>query len=724
MPGNPQDIIKSPAPAPAGPAGYRPDYAYYEPLAEDLPAPGSPFRIQRFLRGLLKYWWIPVITLVLALGGAVAYVWYMPPTYVSRARMWETVKVRLPEGGLFTEDMQNFGGTQSDLLKSSALHELALARLRSLTNSVPIPRGDDGNPLPVQIKVSQSSKSAVFVLEASGSHAAYTQAYLDALMAVYLEYKKNVRQEVSGDTLASISEQVQKAERDLKFEQDALMIFQRTNNLAIIEEEGRIAGGYLARLKTQLSDLELEARLLAATALAQTTNAATNAQPLDLAVAASFGGPSSSAPAEHQATFKEIELLKLQRERLSKNLRPKHPKIVKLDADIERGEKLAEIYRRQSREQLASSQAAIQLKMENVRNSIREWEGKVVEANSRIAEAERLKMNVQRAQGMYERLALLVQNVGISRNIDQETLAILEPASLPERSYTREIGLAGMAGFGGLGLGLGLIFLIVVRDDRFESVVEVTEKLPVQVVGQVPEISGARNGSPASLLRPDDDRHAYAESFRGLRSALLFMAVDQQRPRVLLVTSAVPNEGKSTVAANLARTLAQGGARVVLLDGDLRKGVLHQFLGLQRAPGFAEALGDPNRLDEVIQTDPAHNFSFIGSGHLAGNSGDLFLGPGFETVISRLREKFDYVLIDSSPVFAADDAATLAPRVDGTLFVVRNRYSGARIAREALELLYQRQAKVLGLVFNRANAASRSYYYYKYADYYPAARHA
>jgi hypothetical protein len=313
--------------------------------------------------------------------------------------------------------------------------------------------------------------------------------------------QKNVRQEVSGDTLASISEQVQKAERDLKFEQDALMIFQRTNNLAIIEEEGRIAGGYLARLKTQLSDLELEARLLAATALAQPTNAATNAQSLDLAVAASFGGPSSSAPAEHQATFKEIELLKLQRERLSKNLRPKHPKIVKLDADIERGEKLAEIYRRQSREQLASSQAAIQLKMENVRNSIREWEGKVVEANSRIAEAERLKMNVQRAQGMYERLALLVQNVGISRNIDHETLAILEPASLPERSYTREIGLAGMAGFGGLGLGLGLIFLIVVRDDRFESVVEVTEKLPVQVVGQVPK-SARRNGSPASLLRP------------------------------------------------------------------------------------------------------------------------------------------------------------------------------------------------------------------------------
>ena len=78
------------------------------------------------------------------------------------------------------------------------------------------------------------------------------------------------------------------------------------------------------------------------------------------------------------------------------------------------------------------------------------------------------------------------------------------------------------------------------------------------------------------------------------------------------------------------------------------------------------------------------------------------------------------MLIDSSPVFAADDATTLAPKVDGTLFVVRSRFSGARPVREALELLYQRQAKVLGVIFNQADASARSYYYYKYADYHGA----
>src|SRR5262249_36957769 len=109
-----------------------------------------------------------------------------------------------------------------------------------------------------------SARSSVFLLEASGPNIAYVEAYLNALMQVYLEYKTKVRAQVSGFTLASISEQVQKAERDLKEEQDSLLAFQRTNNLTILQEEGAVSGGYLARLKTQLSDFQLEDRLLKA----------------------------------------------------------------------------------------------------------------------------------------------------------------------------------------------------------------------------------------------------------------------------------------------------------------------------------------------------------------------------------------------------------------------------------------------------------------------------
>jgi capsular exopolysaccharide synthesis family protein len=537
-------------------------------------------------------------------------------------------------------------------------------------------------------------------------------------MNVYLDYKRNIRKVVSGDTLASISEQVQRTDRDLKTEQDILLAFERTNNLAILLQEATVAGGYLATLKTKLSDLQLEDRLLKATALDQDA-AASGSTNASSAYAGSVMGSTSStgAPSERQTAFQEVELLKIQRAKLSRNLRPKHPKIAKLDADIARGEKLMEIFRRQNRDQLEASHQATQMRIENVQASIKEWEGKVVESNTRISEADRLKLNVQRVKTVYDRLMLLVQNVGISRNIDQETLAILEPATLAGRSYTREIGILAASGMGGIGLGLGIVLLIAVRDDRFTSLIEVNEKLGQHVVAQVPEIQRLKRGAPLPLLAIDDTRHLYAESYRSLRSAILFMAIEGQRPKVLLITSAVPNEGKSTVAANLARTLALGGSRVVLVDGDLRKGVLHQLLGLQREPGLAELLRQPGDLEKVIQKDSLLNFSFISSGTVSSNSGDLFLGPAFDELLARLRQQFDYVLIDSSPVFAADDATTLAPKVDGTLFVVRSRYSSARPVREALDLLYQRQAKVLGVVFNQADASARSYYAYKYADY-------
>jgi Mrp family chromosome partitioning ATPase len=99
----------------------------------------------------------------------------------------------------------------------------------------------------------------------------------------------------------------------------------------------------------------------------------------------------------------------------------------------------------------------------------------------------------------------------------------------------------------------------------------------------------------------------------------------------------------------------------------------------------------------------------------------LFLSPAFDHLLAKLQGEYDHIIIDSSPVFAADDSSTLANKADGTLFVVRSRFSNARVVREALELLFQRQAKVLGLVLNRADTNARSYYAYKYAEYYATA---
>ena len=690
---------------------------------EETGAAGASFNPQRLLGFLLRFWWIPLITLVLGLGVATVFVLTRPPTYVTHAQMWETVKLRLPEGSLFSEDSQTFVGTQTELLQSPTLRDIAIARLRSISNHVAIPLGPDGQPVVVPIRVSQSSKSAVYTLQATGSNPGYIRAYLNALMDVYLEYKKNIRQVVSGDTLGAISEQVQKSARDLENEQERLGAYQRSNNLAVLKEEGTVSGGYLARLKTQLSDLELENRLLKAAVNQQASNSDTNQPSLDFTSMASFdsAGSSRGQSPERQTAFRELEVLRIQRQKLSRYLKPAHPKIKRLDADIDRAQKLLEIFQRQTHQQLLAAQTANQVKIEEIQAAIKEWEAKAIVANARMAEADRLRQGVERAKGVYDRLSTLIQNVGISRNIDTETLTVLEHAGEPKRSHSQEISMAAAGGVGGLGLGLGIIFLIALLDDRFTSVREIQLKLGDGVVGQVPEmtLNGIGNGKTPLLLQDVDERHIYTESYRNLRSAIMFLAVEAERPKVLLVTSALPGEGKSSISANLAKTMAQGGARVLLIDGDLRKGALHRIMGLEGKPGLTELLQDPNTADSVIQTNSLPNLRFIPSGARIANPGDLFLRPEFTSLLTAWRSRFDYIIIDSTPVFAADDATTLAPKVDGTLFVVRSRFSGARQVREALELLVRRQAKVLGVVFNRADASARSYRYYKYAEYYP-----
>jgi succinoglycan biosynthesis transport protein ExoP len=679
----------------------------------------TSFRLRRYLGFLRKFWWIPALTLAIGLTSEAGYVYWKEPAFVSYASMWETVKLKLPEGGVFSEDMQNYVGTLNGLLQSETLRQQALALIKSSTNNTAIVLDKKGEPLPVVIRVSGNAKnSSVFGIQASSSNPRFTQAYLNAIMAAYLDYKKNVRQEVSGDTLASISEQMQRWERDLNTEQNALLTFERTNNLALLRQEATITGSYLARLKTELSDLQLEARLL---------NAPTNDPGLGTngtAAVTSDINPALpvGAAAQHQSSFNELELLKLEREKLSKYLRPEHPKIVKLDAEIERGEQIQKIYQRQTQDQLIAARQANQMKTDNVITSIKEWEVKAEQANAIIAEAERLKMNIQRIQSVYDRLVLLVQNVGISRKIDQENLAILEPATPPKRFYASEKNGLTLAILGSLAVALGIVFLISVRDDRFTSVTEINSTLGDSVVGLLPEVV-QKEGSIMPLLALNDPRHVYAESYRSLRSAILFQPTDQKRPKILLITSAIPNEGKSTVAANLGRTLALSGSRVLLVDGDLRKGHLHRQLGLQKEPGLPELLNQTCDPDKVMQKDAQANLSFISCGNLqTGNPGDLFLSSRLDEILARWRQEFDYVLIDSSPVFAADDASCLASKVDGTLFVVRSKHSSARTVREALDLLAQRQARILGVIFNGVDSSARSDYYYKYADYYSSAK--
>jgi capsular exopolysaccharide synthesis family protein len=299
-------------------------------------------------------------------------------------------------------------------------------------------------------------------------------------------------------------------------------------------------------------------------------------------------------------------------------------------------------------------------------------------------------------------------------------MSILEPASVAWMTKAGAAQKLAQAIFLAVAAGLGLILLVKSFDDRVLSLEELTESFDIEAVGQIPEMTRRRQKGELPLVELDDERHGFAESFRSLRSSLLFRSDGAQQPRAILVTSASPNEGKTTVSANLARTLAFAGSRVLLVDADMRRGSLHKMMGVPQSPGLSDCLKGDCSSSGLIRPTQINQLSIIPTGTHQHHSSELLLNARFDELLQEIRAQFDYIIFDSPPVFATDDATTLGPKLDGVMFVVRSAHTRASLVRRALSLLEQRNARLLGLIFNRANASARSYYYYKYASYYRA----
>jgi capsular exopolysaccharide synthesis family protein len=220
-------------------------------------------------------------------------------------------------------------------------------------------------------------------------------------------------------------------------------------------------------------------------------------------------------------------------------------------------------------------------------------------------------------------------------------------------------------------------------------------------------------------VQDDDPRYSYAEAFRSLRSSLIFMP-NQSDLRTILITSAIPNEGKSTIASNLAVTMAASGARILLVDADLRRGDLAQLFGVEGRAGLSSILrGELSWKEAVVQTKYP-NLSVITRGPVTNQSGELLLKPQMVSLLKEFKEHYDLAIFNTAPILATDDTPSLAPNFDGSLMVVRAQFTSARLTRNALDALYQRQVNVLGLILNSVDAEMPDYHYYRYPKYYAA----
>jgi len=722
------------------------------PQSMDLMGPTDRFQVasrlyvnlHRHQLLLRKYWWVLALIALATIVPAFLLTTATPQSFQSDARMWLTGKLDLSEGHLYTEELVNYLGTQADLLRSREVENRALASVqKQLTNGASLKpvqgpldvlrrfvgsaktKKDLDEAFPFKVKVAESSKSSLLELHAKGAEPKSTQLFLNTLMAEYLNFKKESRVRTSDRAVAGLANEVTQLAGELKKQQEKVYAFQMTNKAVFLQDQGNGAANYLALLNRQLATLRTEEQLLELIQPDQWVelnakghpNSAAEPVPGDAQAQDVMAGL-TGAQADLYRANQQIQMLKAKREELSKALRPMHPKIQKLDQDIAAQEKIIEVSRDETRKQLLNRREALQLEVTNLSKVYNEWESKTVNAGRTMADYDRLRQDVQRTQAAYDKLLSVISTVDVGKSVDQENVSVLEAASFgaPVHVGMRNMGLAFAAA---IILGTVTLWLLGKFDDRFASSTELAEDFPEKVLGQVMDV---RLKTPNMQMRPEiltAQKFEFLESFRSIRSALYFMNQNGNRPKTLLITSSVPQEGKSTVALYLAATMAVGGSRVLLVDGDMRRAKLHRHFGMASSPGFAEILNGEIAPADAINGTSIQNLAFLAAGAASAEPGELVLRSQLNEFLSGVYSQFDYVIMDSPPILAADDAATLAPSVDGVLYVVRGTYTSARMVREGLDALRQRQARVLGLIFNRAMSSPFEYQpYQKYKSEY------
>jgi succinoglycan biosynthesis transport protein ExoP len=698
-------------------------------------------RLHRYKNVLRTRWWILLLGVGLGTGIELYLLWHAPPAFMSGGRMIVSARLSLPNANVYTEELNNFFGTQAALMQSSSVLNRVQLRLKSLK--------PDLHPVPVVLQVTISPKTSIFNLRAMGSQPAYIQAYLDGIMEEYVDLKKEMLRHASDTTKSGLQESLMSLGLELQKGKQDLVNYQTSNSVVFLQDQGFGAGNYLADLTKQLADVKSELNLLRMLtldenverlqSLSQQTRPQRNlaqspASPLNSTEQRKSNG-ASSAPGEADSSDRnnsnlvgseseylkakqQILLLKAQRDELSEFLRPKHPKIIALDEDIDHKEKLLEIFRHQTQDQLKNREHAIELQIQNLEGEIKVWEVKTLDISKKMSDYHEIKEKNQRLQAMYDALLTIENTVDLQKEISPESVTILEAASPALAVPPETFKYLSMASLLGLALGIGALLWLDRLDDRPTSFTELQDTFDETVLGQIPLAASKDKKDGVPVIRADDDRHALVESYRNLRSSLLFMTAPKAHPRTLVLSSAIPGDGKSMTSANLAITFARAGSKVLLVDADLRRGLLHKQFAIPTKPGFAEVLTEQCVWSTAIVQTSVPNLCLLPRGVIPRHPGELFMTPAKEKFIQEVAGLYDFVLFDTPPVMAADDVSNLAPYVDGVIMIIRANYTSGRVARAALDLLYLRKINVLGLVFNGVRPSDGEYFYYKYKEYY------
>ncbi|MGB4100567.1 MAG: polysaccharide biosynthesis tyrosine autokinase [Alphaproteobacteria bacterium] len=375
---------------------------------------------------------------------------------------------------------------------------------------------------------------------------------------------------------------------------------------------------------------------------------------------------------------------------------------------------------------LANEVEIAKAKETSLEGELKRIEARADLGNTALVTLNQLERESQSNKTLYEGFLTRFKQVNEQQGIQDTDSRIVARAEAPlETSFPNKPLFVLLGIVGGFALGMVAAFLIEYFDRGFRGMPQIEEYLGLTALGMVPSLKGATDKTPEDYI-VEKPLSSYSESLRTIRTGIHFSNVDHP-PKIVMFTSALPSEGKSTVVMSLARSLALTGNKVIIIEGDLRRPRIRKALGGNPKMGdITHVLGGEKPFNEVVQKDRASGLDYLPAGKKAPNPQDLLGSQQMEKLLRFCAAHYDLVLVDTPPVLAVSDAAMIARVADCSIFVVRWGSTPRDVSAQAVKMLSGYTNRIAGAILSQVDLESHvkygygdiGYYYGHYREYY------
>jgi polysaccharide biosynthesis transport protein len=587
----------------------------------------------------------------------------------------------------------DFYNTQFKVLRSSALGEKALARLK-LDKVAPY-AGDPGAGAQFMdhVAVDPVPESRLVLLHVTHRYPNDAALWANTLADVYLEDTIATRVEAARKAYEWLRERLEATQKSMRDAQDKLFRNYQTQDLYVPEGSTSAVASSISKLTADNIDAQAR-RISLEAALKQIEQLKAAGQDLDAV-------PQFATDPTIMALKSQIAQADNDLARLRQQYKEGHPEIQKLLLQVEQAKKSKEKQSTQIVAALRAEYEQLQKRELELRNAIDSDKAQAASQSRKGAELDALKKEAESAKGLYDVLLQKLNETDIAASIRSNNVTVVEraiPPTSPIRPDKKKI--AGVGAVLGLLLGVGLVLARDFLDNTVKDPDEIERYLHMDLLAAVPQYDEA-------------SVHFVTEAYQNLRTALIF-ARKEEAGQVVLITGTVPQEGKTTTLVNLGKLLASSGEKTVLIDFDLRRGQLHHRLDLTREPGVTNFFVNHEEMEALVRPTHVPNLFALTTGPLPPNPPAILTRQTMGEFLERLRTHFAWILIDSPPLASVTDAQLLARYADLTVFVTKHNHADKKLVKRHLTALRKVTDTVLGVVLNAVDVRTKGYYYYYY----------